>query len=473
MKETKSNRLSATVLKAMSVFGGVQVVGILCSIIRTKLVAVWLGATGMGIFALYNSTIEMISVFTRFELRNSAVRELASAGSRLGLICSVVRRWAWALGILGAILTIVLSPWLSEWTFGDKDHTLGYIILSVAVMLYSVTDGENAILQGTSMLKPLAKASVVGAVASIVLSIPLLYFLRIDGIVPVILTYFVVTAIAVYFYRRRPEKPRVKVSPQDVLKEGKGFMLLGVYMAISMFMGIVVSYLFMIYLNRSADTSMVGYYQAGYSLVNKYVGLIFTAIAMEYYPRLAQVIKSRKRTSTFVSHEVMLSVWIIIPVIALFIAADDLIVNIFYSEEFSVIIPFISCAVIGTIFRAVSFCIAYVILARGDGKVYLITETTSAVIGLTLNIVFFEAFGMLGLGISYILWYMLYALIVYVVYRYNYGLRMGQGISRLMIYAVAMGIASVTLSVYVGWWATAIVAVVALYFSARRLLRRR
>jgi PST family polysaccharide transporter len=283
----------------------------------------------------------------------------------------------------------------------------------------------------------------------------------------------VVTAIAVYFYRRRPEKPRVKVSPQDVMKEGKGFMLLGVYMAISMFMGIVVSYLFMIYLNRSADTSMVGCYQAGYSLVNKYVGLIFTAIAMEYYPRLAQVIKSRKRTSTFVSHEVMLSVWIIIPVIALFIAADDLIVNIFYSEEFSVIIPFISCAVIGTIFRAVSFCIAYVILARGDGKVYLITETTSAVIGLTLNIVFFEAFGMLGLGISYILWYMLYALIVYVVYRYNYGLRMGQGISRLMIYAVAMGIASVTLSVYVGWWATAIVAVVTLYFSARRLLRRR
>lgn len=472
MTETKSNRLSATVLKAMSVFGGVQVVGILCSIIRTKLVAVWLGAAGMGVFALYNSTIEMISVFTRFELRNSAVRELASAGSQLGLICAVVRRWAWALGILGAILTIVLSPWLSEWTFGDSEHTLGYIILSVAVMLYSVTDGENAILQGTSMLKPLARASVVGAVATIAVSIPMFYFWRVDGIVPAILSYFIITTSVVYYYRR-PEKPRVKVSPQDVLKEGKGFMLLGVYMAISMFMGIVVSYLFMIYLNRSADTSMVGYYQAGYSLVNKYVGLIFTAIAMEYYPRLAQVIKSRKRTSTFVSHEVMLSVWIIIPVIALFIATDDLIVNVFYSEEFSVIIPFISCAVIGTIFRAVSFCIAYVILARGDGKVYLITETTSAVIGLTLNIVFFEAFGMLGLGISYILWYMLYALIVYIVYRFNYGLRLGQGITRLIIYAVVMGIASVTLSVYVGWWATAIVAAVALYFSARRLLRRR
>ena len=197
MKFAKQNRLSATVLKAMSVFGGVQVVGILCSIIRTKLVAVWLGATGMGIFALYSSTIDMISVFTRLELRNSAVRELASAGSRLGLICVVVRRWSWALGIFGAILTIVLSPWLSEWTFGDRNHTLGYIILSVAVMLFSVTDGENAILQGTSMLKPLAKASMVGAIVSIIVSIPLFYFWRIDGIVPAILTYFIITRIYV------------------------------------------------------------------------------------------------------------------------------------------------------------------------------------------------------------------------------------------------------------------------------------
>lgn len=472
MKETKSNRLSATVLKAMSVFGGVQVVGILCSIIRTKLVAVWLGATGMGIFALYNSTIDMISVFTRLELRNSAVRELASAGSRLGLICAVVRRWAWTLGILGAILTIVLSPWLSEWTFGDRNHMLGYIILSVAVMLYSVTDGENAILQGTSMLKPLAKASMVGAVASIAVSIPLFYYWRIDGVVPAILSYFIITTSVVYYYRRRPEKPRVKVSAQDVLKEGKGFVLLGVYMTLSMFVGMFVSYAFMAYLNRTADTSMVGYYQAGFSLVNKYVGLIFTAIAMEYYPRLAQVIKSRQRTSTFVSHEMMLILWILIPIVAMFIASDDLLIKIFYTTEFNVIIPFISVAIIGTMFRAVSWCLSYVVIARGDGKMFLVVETLSGIIGLTLNIIFFETFGMLGLGIAYILWYMLYALIVYIVYRFNYGLRLGQGITRLMIYAVAMGIASVTLSVYVGWWATAIIAVVALYFSARRLLRR-
>ena len=35
--------LSAKVLKAMGLFGGVQGVGILCSVVRVKLVALWLG----------------------------------------------------------------------------------------------------------------------------------------------------------------------------------------------------------------------------------------------------------------------------------------------------------------------------------------------------------------------------------------------------------------------------------------------
>ena len=51
-----TGNLSATVLKAMSIFGGVQVITIICSIIRTKLVAIWIGAVGVGLFGLYNTT---------------------------------------------------------------------------------------------------------------------------------------------------------------------------------------------------------------------------------------------------------------------------------------------------------------------------------------------------------------------------------------------------------------------------------
>ena len=53
----KREGLSKVILKAMGIFGGVQVLTILCSIIRTKLVALWIGPLGVGLFGIYNQAL--------------------------------------------------------------------------------------------------------------------------------------------------------------------------------------------------------------------------------------------------------------------------------------------------------------------------------------------------------------------------------------------------------------------------------
>ena len=66
-------------MKAMGIFGGVQVVGIICSIIRTKLVAMWIGPVGTGLFGLFNNALEMISTGTNLGIRSSSVRDISQA----------------------------------------------------------------------------------------------------------------------------------------------------------------------------------------------------------------------------------------------------------------------------------------------------------------------------------------------------------------------------------------------------------
>ena len=46
------NSIYRMAMKAMGIFGGVQMIGIICSIVRTKLVAMWIGPVGMGLFGL-------------------------------------------------------------------------------------------------------------------------------------------------------------------------------------------------------------------------------------------------------------------------------------------------------------------------------------------------------------------------------------------------------------------------------------
>ena len=79
MTNENRNKTYTHILKYTGLFGGVQGLGILVGIVRNKLVALLLGAEGMGLMSLFNSTTKLISDSTNFGLSMSAVRELSAA----------------------------------------------------------------------------------------------------------------------------------------------------------------------------------------------------------------------------------------------------------------------------------------------------------------------------------------------------------------------------------------------------------
>ncbi|MCQ2288559.1 MAG: oligosaccharide flippase family protein [Muribaculaceae bacterium] len=445
----KQGGISRLTMKAMGIFGGVQMMGILCSIIRTKLVALWIGTVGVGLFGLFNNALEMLNIATNLGIRQSSVRDISQASEArndklIARIIAVVRKWSLWLGLGGATLTLALAPLLSEITFGTQDHMWGFVALSVAVLLMALTNGEQAVFQGLAQLKKLARITVLGTLSGLLVSIPLFYFLREDSVLPSIIAYAVANAAFAILLRNK-DYPRVSVSSRDTVTMGREFVRLGVFMTIGNFVTILATYIFNAWLNNRAGTGVVGLYQAGYTLINKYTGLILTALGMEYYPRLARVAQSRMKLRVFVSQEINIALLVLVPVMAAFVLLRQPIVNILYSKDFLPIMPFISWGMMGIAFRAVSWCMAFVILARGDGKTYLLTETLSAVTGLLLNIVFYNVWGIPGLGWAFTVWYVVYTAIIAVVYFGRYRLQLSRMCLLALIWTVA-----VTLCVVLG-----------------------
>ncbi len=442
----KQGNISRMAMKAMGLFGGVQVMGIICSILRTKLVAMWIGPVGIGLFGLFNNALEMLSTGTNLGIRSSSVRDISQALERrdpgmVSRMITVVRKWSLWLGLAGALFTLAMAPALSQITFGDTAHIWGFVALSIAVLLQALTNGEYAVLQGTARLKRLASVTLWGTIVGLAVSIPLFYLLRERSILPSIIAYATAMAAFAWIFRNR-EYPAATVSRRDTLDMGKGFVKLGIYMTLGNFASILASYAFNAWLNVNASTEAVGFYQAGYTLINKYTGLILTALGMEYYPRLAKVADSRLRLRAFVSQEINVAIAVMAPVVALFILLRELVVWILYTPEFNVILTFVSWGMIGTIFRTLSWCLAFTILAKGDGKTYLWTEVASAVINLALNIVFYRWWGLTGLGIAFLVSYVLYTIIVAVVYFKVYRLRISHAslYNLLWTLAVASGV---------------------------------
>ncbi len=408
MSNEGGKNIYRTIVKATGLFGGTQVFTILCSIVKTKLVAVWLGEIGVGIIGLYNNTIDMLTTLTQMSIGSSSVRNLSQAfksgdKKEFARLVTVVRRWVWFVGLLGAVIMLSLAPVLSRYTFGDENHIWGYVILSCTLLFTSLTNGERAIIQASERLKVLARCSVLGAFIALMLSLPLFYYFRLEGIVPAMTLHaFSIMVVTLVLGRRMKIKPE-KMTAGEVFHRGKGIASLGIFMTVSGFVMKLYSYLFVAWLNQSetGGTEMVGLYQAGYTLVIQYVGLVFTAMEMEYYPRLSAVCENRALLSRHVSQQVETSLLILAPFISLFIVFQTLIIHILYTADFLEISGFISWAALGMLFRAVTWSVSFVFLAKGAGRVFLITEVIIDSFMFVLYLVGYIHWGLQGVGIAY------------------------------------------------------------------------
>ena len=268
---SKNDGLNKLIVKAIGLFGGAQVMSILCSVIRTKLVSLWIGPLGVGLFGLWNTALELLNNITNLGINSSSVRDMSQAAERrdsshIAQVVAVVRRWSLWLAAGGAILTILLSPALSVVSFGSTGRWIGFVALAAAVMMTTIANGEKAVLQGTGGLKRLAKASVVSTILGVALCAPLFYFFLYASVLPSVILCAAILMVVFGIMRRRDIAP-VKIAAREAFRQGREFVVLGVFMTVGGIFALVSSYLFNAWLNHASGTEEVGYYQAGYTLV--------------------------------------------------------------------------------------------------------------------------------------------------------------------------------------------------------------
>ena len=419
VKESDSYR---QIMKATSIFGGVQIFNIIIAIIRSKVIAVLLGPAGMGIAGLLTATTGLISSLTNFGLGISAVKDIATANEnknelRLAKVVLVLQRLVWFTGLLGAVITFIFASWLSELSFGNKEYSIAFMWLSVTLLFNQLTSGQYVLLQGLRKLKFLARANMIGSAFGLLVSVPLYYYLRIDGIVPaIILTTLLILAVNSYF-SKQVKIQKVNVSFKETGVLGKGMMLMGFMLSLSGILALGSLYIVRIFISNTGGIEDVGLFNAGFAIVNTYVGLVFTAMATDYYPRLSGVANDNKKATLMINQQADIAILILAPILAVFIIFINWIVILLYSTKFIHIDAMLHWMALGMFFKATSWAIAFILLAKGASKLFFWNELIATIYGLGLNVLGYYLMGLEGLGISFLISYLLYFIQVLVLAR--------------------------------------------------------
>ena len=392
------------VLKYTSVFGGVQGLNILVSLVRNKIVAMLLGPEGMGLASLFQTTVNFISQSTNLGVSFSAVRnvsELFDTGdeARIAHFIKVVRAWSLLTGLVGMLLCILIGPMLSNLTFSWGNHTLHFVLLSPLVALLAVTGGETAILKGARQLKSLAVIQVYGMLSALVIAIPIYYFFGQSGIVPV-MVLMGLTMLLLTIQRSYRLYSLHLTGAKGILGEGMGMVRLGVAFTLAGVLGSGAEFIIRTYLNNVADLKTVGLYNTGYILTMTYAGLVFSAMETDFFPRLSAVNSQWQNCNDIINKQIEVSLLLISPMLVAAQFAIPFVIPILFTTKFMPVVDMVRILLLAIYLRAIKLPISYLPLAKGDSLSYLFLEAVYDILVVLLVIWGYSHWQLLGTGVA-------------------------------------------------------------------------
>lgn len=410
------------------VFGSVQLLALAAGVLRSKLAAIWTGAEGVGLFSLLAGSIGIMTSLLNLGLPTALLTYLKPGSDNWPQKLRTARLLTVALGIIGAVLCLIFAAPLSTLTFGTPNYKWAFQLISGPVFCKLAAVGYVAIFQSSGEKKRMAKAMAQSTLLGLCFTVPLYYFLRLEGVVIAILAAALVELILFFFTYKKLRLREENAGLKKSLTDYKYLITNGIYYSISAFAGIAALYAVQIFISRKAGVEILGYFSAGNTLIVTYVSVLFTSLSYDFLPRLVKSGDNVEIMTREINGQIKAGIIILIPVLLLVILLCPVLLVILFSKSFTPATGYVILAAPGVFFRLLSFILASVMIAAADKKLYLTVEAVFAVIFIMISVAGYNTAALAGLGAAYSTYYLLYLLVVFYIAKKKFNIAMERNI---------------------------------------------
>ena len=190
-------------------------------------------------------------------------------------------------------------------------------------------------------------------------------------------------------------------------------------------------------LTHMSDIATLGLYSVGLTLTVSYARIIFSSMDSVYFPRLSVVAADGKKDVTeqneLINTQIDVLVQIITPFLLLMSLCLPLLVHLLYTDRFLTVLPMVWVALPSMFFKAIYTPVAYLSLAKSQGRLYATMEIIYAVLFGLFVILGFHLGGLLGAGIGISLAHLCDLLLLSLVYRRRFAFRMTASTLRISL----------------------------------------
>lgn len=456
------------ILRSSSIIGGAAVINILVNLIRTKVSAVLLGPAGVGMIGLLQSLMVTAASVSALGFGNVGTRQVAEAvGRHDDIAVAKVRRalfWGTStLALLGAIVFWSLREILAKFLLDDvsRANDLGW--LAIGVVMTVAAGSQSALLNGLRQIGNLARISIASAILSTLLGVAALLMWRERGVLLFVMATPIASFVLGHWYVaklgriRGPATPLAELTAQwgVMARLGAAFMLSGV---VTLLGQLLVRSL----VQRELGAGALGQFQAAWTISMTYIGFVLTAMGTDYYPRLTAAMHDHATANKMVNEQTEVALLLAGPLFLTMLGLAPWIIELLYSHAFAEAVTILRWQVLGDILKIASWPLGFIILAAGDGRTFLLTESLAIGVFVLLTWLGIPLLGLQATGVAFLAMYAVYLPIVYWLARYRTDFRWSSGVLRQLVRLMLAAIAIVL----AGLWSETAAAVLGVLSAA-------
>ena len=400
------------ILMVTGLFGGVQAVNVVASLIRNKCAALFLGPDGVGALSLLNTLVNMLVQLCGMGVSLSGVRRLSLAFDE-GNVQRIRSVWSVRLlTISGGLLGLVVCGLMGHW------------LLSPAVLLMIVCSGELAILKAARRLRWLALSQIVSVLSSLLLTVPLYIYNGASSIVAVVVLTALAALLPVLFCSLRVCPLQLpKGTTLFPLSEMRSMFRLGMAFTLAAVIGAASEYGIRVWLQGEASSQVVGWFSSAQLLTAGYMAILFSALEQDYMPRLSAT-SDHRAASGIVRRQSLVLTGLTIPLVLIVMVLLPWLVPLLLSSSFLPIVPLARWWAGAMILKSATLPVAYLTLARGRSLDYLLLETVYYVFFVISVIVGWHYSGLSGVGVGIFLAHVFDLLLIHIYARNQFDFRL-------------------------------------------------
>lgn len=465
------------ILKSSSIIGGASVINILIGLVRTKIVAILLGPTGIGLVSLYASLMSTATAVATMGIGTIGTRQIAEALSQENQhALAVVRRamfWGtWLLASAGALVVWALREVLAVKVLGGAEHAfiVGWLALGVALSVASASQG--ALIQGMRRIGDMARLSVFGSVLNTLLGLALLWQFGQTGLVAYVLAGPLTSFLLGHWYvSRLPKVTSEPVAMQEMVHQWKTLLRLGIPFMGAGLVGALVQLWIRVEVGTTLGVESIGHFQAASAISMQYIGFVLGAMGADYYPRLIGVMNDHKAATRLVNEQTEIALLLSAPVLIAFTGLAPWIIQLLYSKEFMPAVEILRWQLLGDVLKVASWPLGFVILAGGSGKTFFLSESLTLIVMGGIIAIFLSTIGLKITGIAFLAAYAIYLPLIYWLAKREINIKWTFTVVMLLFLVPSLCIALLLISMKFVYFGGCLAVILSLLFTCYSFVR--